>query len=136
MRLLVAALADYANVTADGKLNVFGVFDTIFVPKDKFPAVHLLAVVALRLMFEYEDGDAHHILAVTLVNQDGREFARSEGAIDIPKIEPGNRAVVNQVLVLHQLRFDHPAKLAVAIRWDGDEKQRLPLDVVSAPDTP
>lgn len=129
MRVLIAALADYANVTAEGKLNVMGVFDTLSAPQ--FPVVHPVAVIALRLIFDYEDRNSQHSIELVIVTQDGREFAKLEGRVEIPSIPPGQRATVNQILILQQLKFDRPDKFSVIIRWDGDERQRLPLDVVA-----
>lgn len=134
MQVLIAALADYANVTQDGKLNVMGAFDTIIAKQ--FPAVLPLAVIALRLTLDYEDRSAAHSLELVIVNQDGREFGKLEGRLEVPQIPPGQRATVNQVLTLQQLSFDRPDRFSVVIRWDGEERQRLPLDVVAVPASP
>ena len=62
MRLLVAALADYANIAVGDKLNLGGVFDTIWVRQ--FPTLHPQMFLALRLQMEYEDGGKEHTLQV------------------------------------------------------------------------
>lgn len=137
MRVLIAALCDHANVAQPGdKLNLMGVFDTIGAAK--FPAVHPVTALALRLQFDYEDRSSAHTLEVVIVNQDGREFAKIEGEVQTPEIPPGGRVTSNQVFVLQQLLFQTADRFSIVIRWDGEEKQRLPLDVVAvqAPPAP
>ena len=129
MRVLIAALADYASVSQPGdKLNVMGAFDTIGAPS--FPVVHPTAVLALRLQLEYEDRASHHTLGILIVNQDGKEFAKIEGTVPTPEIPPGKRLVANHLVFFQQLHFEAPDRFSIVIRWDGEEKQRLPLDVV------
>lgn len=53
MKATLAAIADGASVGAGDKLNVQGVFDTIFA--DTFPAVHARMVVVVRLQLEPAD---------------------------------------------------------------------------------
>ena len=80
MRITIAALADYANIAEGGKLNLSGVFDTIWVKKT--PVVHPFMVLALRMEFEYEDGDSTHALVVSLRDMDGRELLRAEAKVE------------------------------------------------------
>src|SRR5919204_3250104 len=47
MRLSLALLADYANVSHDGKLNIMGIFGQIHAPQ--FPAVHAQMHLVLSL---------------------------------------------------------------------------------------
>jgi len=129
MRILIAALADHASVSQPGnKLNVNGVFDTI--GAKAFPMVLPTAVLALRIQFEYEDRKSNHSLDVIIVTQDGKELAKIEGQVTTTEIPPGQRLVANQLMVFQQLTFQAPDRFSIVIRWDGEEKQRLPLDVV------
>lgn len=135
MRILIAALADSANVGTPGdKLNLMGVFDTIGAAS--FPTIHPTAALALRLQFDYEDRNSSHKLEVLILNQDGREFGKIEGKVEIGGIAPGGRATANQIFMLQQLRFQAPDRFSIVLRWDGKERQRLPLDVVAIPAPP
>jgi len=135
VRILIAALAEYASISQPGnKLNVLGAFDTI--GAHQFPVVHLQAVLALRMQFEYDDRSSRHALAIVIVNQDGKEFAKLEGPVQTPDIEPGKRNVTNHILILQQLRFKAPDQFSIIIKWDGEEQQRLPLDVVQIVQAP
>jgi hypothetical protein len=75
MDVQVAVLADYANIAAGDKLNVMGIFNTIFA--SAFPTVHPFMVLALRLRLGYEDGGKTHDLVVSLRDEDGREYLRA-----------------------------------------------------------
>ena len=50
MRVSLALLADYSNVSREGKLNILGIFDTIYAPR--FPTTH--AHLQLVVRFEAE----------------------------------------------------------------------------------
>lgn len=48
MQVPLAVLADYANVTADGKLNIMGIFDIIYAPQVSFVHPQMQLVMKLR----------------------------------------------------------------------------------------
>lgn len=131
MRLLIAALADYANIAQGDKLNLSGVFDTIWVKK--FPSIHPTMVLALRFQLEYEDGEKDHSLDVFIEDPDGHEFAKTQTQLTAPKIKPGQVLVSNQILTFRGLGLKEPGKVIFRIVWDGDEKQRVFLYVVQMP---
>lgn len=63
MKTTIAVFADHVNMTADGKLNVIGVFSTIW--SKEFPAVHARAYLVLQ--FEIGDADVgEHSLSIQL----------------------------------------------------------------------
>jgi hypothetical protein len=128
MDVQVAVLADYANIAAGDKLNVMGIFDTIFA--SAFPTVHPFMVLALRLRLGYEDGGKTHDLAVSLRDEDGREYLRAAAKANVPRIEPGRFQNVNQVINFARMGFGKPGTYAFHILWDGVEQTRVDLVVV------
>lgn len=131
VRLLIASTADYANIAQGNKLNLMGVFDTIYSPT--FSYRHPSIVLALRLQFEFEDyRDQPHVLDVALVDQDGRKLLTATGHITAPQLKPGQRVTVNQLLVFGNTEFQRPDDYTFMITWDSDEIQRVPLSVVKA----
>ena len=50
MHVKVALLADYSNVSREGKLNILGIFDTIYAPT--FPTTH----PHMQLVIRFEGG--------------------------------------------------------------------------------
>jgi hypothetical protein len=135
MRVLVAALADHASISQPGdKLNVNGIFNTVSAPG--FPLLLPAASLALRIQLAYEDRKSKHKMEVVIVNQDGKEFAKVQGNVEVPEIPPGELVTINDIILLQQLVFKGPDKFSIVIRWDEDEKQRLPLHVVAIPTSP
>jgi len=126
MRVIVAALCDHAAPGQNDKLNINGIFDIIWA--EKFPTTHHHAYLALRLLFEYEDRNKKHTVEVVIENQD-RALARFEAEVEIGAIPPGVRIPVNHIFEFQQLVFERPDKFSIAILWDGEERQRIPLDV-------
>jgi hypothetical protein len=128
MDVQVAVLADYANIAAGDKLNVMGIFDTIFA--SAFPTVHPFMVLALRVRLGYDDGGKTHDLAVSLRDEDGREYLRAAAKVNVPRIEPGRFQNVNQVINFAGMGFGKPGTYAFHIAWDGVEITRVDLVVV------
>jgi hypothetical protein len=135
VRVLVAALADHASISADDKLSINGIFDAIR-PESReiFPLTLPIAYLALRLQLEYEDRDAKHTMEIIIENQDGKAFAKIEAELEIGPIPAGARIPINNVYQFQQLIFERPDKFSIVVLWDTEEKQRIPLDVaVQAP---
>jgi hypothetical protein len=134
MRVLVAALADYANIAVGDKLNLSGVFDTIWVRQ--FPSVHPQMFLALRLEFDYDDGGRDHALQVIVENQDGKQFTNATARMGIAPIAPGTRLVANQILAFQQINLLNRDVIAFRLLWDGKEAQRVMLNVEQLPEQP
>jgi hypothetical protein len=131
MNVQLAVLADAGNVAPPGKLNILGIFDTLWVKQ--FPAVHPFMVLAMRLRFEYEDRAGEHSLEVILRDEDGKELFHAKAAVVIPQIPPGGFAHVNQVLNFAQTGFTGEGTYAFRILWDDVEKERVNLKVMRGP---
>lgn len=116
----MAVLADEANVSKEGKLNVLGIFDQI--NAGNFPCVHPRMVYAFRLRAEYADSDRRVSLRIRLLDEDGGVILNAEAHAEVPRIPPGEHATVNQIIALNQVRFPRPGayKFEVLVR-DADE---------------
>jgi hypothetical protein len=135
MEVQVAVLADSANIAAGEKLNVLGVFDTIWAAS--FPTVHPFMVLALRFRLDYDDGEKAHDLTIALRDEDGREYFRASTKLNVKKIPPGAFQNVNQVLNFAGLGFGRPGKYTFRVTWDGEEKARPDLVIIQGkPDVP
>jgi hypothetical protein len=131
MKLQLAALADYANIAQGGKLNLMGVFDVI--GTRSFPVIHPSMVLALRLRFEYEDGDREHKVQVFVVDEDGRQIARAEGMIRPPRLDPGKWISSNHILTFQQVHISKAGTVSFDVYCDGSQEQRLPLQILQLP---
>lgn len=134
MEVQLAVLADAANIAQQGKLNILGVFDTIWAAN--FPAVHPSMVVALRLRLEYGDGAGDHDLEVVLQDEDGKESVRAKAVAHVRAIAPGEWTHLNHILTLTGTGFGTPGRYSFRVRWDGVEKTRVDLKVLAAATPP
>ena len=69
MDVSLALLADAANTSRDGKLNLLGIFDAIQAPT--FPTTHPSMTLVLRLEASAADGNRAHDLDVRFIDADG-----------------------------------------------------------------
>ncbi len=106
MEIPLAFLADEANISQDGKLNVLGVFDRIATPQ--FPTVHPKMVFGFRVQAGFEDGGRSFSAVVRLVDEDGGPLFEAQGEISIPPIPPGEFFTANQVFALVGVQFTQP----------------------------
>jgi hypothetical protein len=123
---LCDAAADY-----QGRLNILGVFDTIFAAQ--FPAVHPFCSVALRIRFQsIEQGD--HKLKLHIVDEDGALLMPPiEGTFKIEMPGKSPVAAINLVLNLGQLRFSKLGEYSVDLAIDGREEASLEFWVKEPP---
>ena len=135
MRLTVAMLADSAQV-AGGKLYVLGgAFDTIAVRS--FPAVHRQLAVALVAEVGPSDRNRNLDLAITLVDEDGRDLGvKSEGKLRVGApagLPAGASSLVPMVSAFGNIRFPSEGGYVFVIEHDGTELGRLAFRVRGAP---
>ena len=128
VQLLIAAIADHANLELHGKLNLLGVFDNI--NSQRFPARHPQLCVVLRVLYEYDDVRLpERRFDVKLLDQDGQESVRATGEIQLEPIPAGGHRAVNHILWFNDLVFSRPNEFVFVIDWNGQEVRRLPLTV-------
>lgn len=122
MELTLALLADYANVSQEGKLNVLGVFDTIFAPE--FPAFH----TELQLVLRFEAGPAERgqikSIEIKLIDQDGNTLGTLSGKLSLPEESPMLVMGVNQILRFQHLVFERQGDYRFDVLVNGEPKGR------------
>jgi hypothetical protein len=131
MDVTLALLADYANVSQEGKLNVMGVFDRIWAKN--FPAVH----PEMRLVFKLEAGPAERgtdkVIEVKLLDADGKVLQHLKGQFTVPAESRRPTIEINQVLRFATVSFEKPGDYAFYILVGGDEKGKVPFSVEQLP---
>ena len=123
---LCDAAADY-----QGRLNILGVFDTIFAPQ--LPARHPFCSVALRIRFQLTERGQHR-LTLHIVDDDGNLVVLAiEGAFSVEI--PGNSRIAsaNVVLNLGQLQFTNYGEYAINLAIDCRQEASLPFWVREPP---
>ena len=103
MNIPMAFLADEANISQEGKLNVMGIFDRIVA--DELPVSHPRMVFAFRVTADFADGGRSFPVQVRLVDEDGAVMFDASGEINPPMLPPGEFSTANQVFTLVGMQF-------------------------------
>ena len=128
MQLRIAALADYTNITDNGKLNILGIFSQLHAAS--VPAVHPQMQFVVQFAFEpIETGEK--TIRIVLQDEDGNELLAMQGNLTIPTPNTPDPVVVNQILVLQNVTFPHFGNYEFVIEVDGETiPTQIPLDVL------
>ncbi|MGD8866093.1 MAG: hypothetical protein PVI01_00650 [Gemmatimonadales bacterium] len=133
MELDFALVADAANVSQEGKLNILGIFDTIW--GREFPVRHGSMVFVLRVRADFtEQGD--HTLEVRLIDADGKQLFKAEGPMHVPGGGPGQAIKPHVILGLTGVSFSSPGDYSFEVIIDGQHLRSVPLHVMQAPARP
>jgi hypothetical protein len=127
MQVALALLADGANVTREGKLNLFGIFDTIFARS--FPTTHPQMQLVLR--FEAAPGEAgsRRTVEVQFLAGDGRPLFRLPGAMTVQQRAVGDMVRMDQIVTLNNVQLEHPGRYRFHVLVDGELAAAVPLYV-------
>lgn len=129
MRIPLAFVADEANVSQEGKLNVMGIFDRI--AGAEFPVVHPKMVFAFRVESEFGDSGRVYPVAVRLVDEEGLVLFEADGQIAPPAMEAGSFATANQVFSLVGVQFPHEGRYRFVVSIAGLDEHETPFLVTS-----
>lgn len=128
MDVRIAMVADAANVSQEGKLNVLGAFDTCFMTV--LPGRFRQSDLVLRLGFNPVEKGTPRRIRIVLVDEDGKEGPALEASLEIPRDTPPNVNAVNLIVPLPILQFERYGDYQLAILIDSDHKADVPLRVV------
>lgn len=123
----MALLADEANVSQEGKLNVLGVFDRITAPN--FPTVHPKMVFIFRIQAEYGDAGQLFPVRVRLMDADGGTLFEATGEIQAPRVGPGETITANQLFALVGVRFPQAGDYKFVVHVGDLAPHETPLTV-------
>jgi hypothetical protein len=124
----MALLADEANVSQEGKLNVMGVFDRI--AANAFPTVHPKMVFVFRVQAEYGDAGQQFAVRVRLMDEDGAAIFEASGDITAPPVAPGEFLTANQVFTLVGTQFPRPGSYKFVVNLGELPPHETPLTLV------
>ena len=134
MDSLFFLIAEYANVSTGGKLNVMGIFNTLFAAR--FPARHPSLHIVAKLSSGAAEANVSKRLKIKLLNDDGTEiWATPELPLKVPASVNGRRVENNVIVALTDLVFPTDGDYQFSLLVDDDEKDVAPLYVVNRPAT-
>lgn len=127
MRLMFACLADHADVSQQGKLNIIGIFDRINALQ--FPAQQRSMFLVFRLMTDFDDNRKKHSLHIVLRDADHKEAAKIQAEMETAYVQPGAFASHNQIIQLNDVIFTKPGRYVFALTVDSEPEISVPFDV-------
>ena len=130
MQVEIFAISDAAT-SENGKLNILGAFDTIWVKQ--LPAVYPHCAVAVRMRFlSLEQGN--HALAVRFMDADGvNVLPPANGSFSISMPETQRTTSADIVLNIQSLNLIKSGEYSLELAVDGDNLRSLPLFVKEHP---
>ncbi len=131
MKIPMAFIADEANISQEGKLNVLGVFDRI--ASANFPMVHPKMVFVFRILAEFGDGGRPTPVRVRLIDDDGTVLFEAGGEIVAPQVEPGEFVTTHQLFGLLGIRFERPGNYRFVINLGDLPPHETPMVTFLAP---
>lgn len=135
MDVTLAVLADFASVSADGKLNIMGIFDEV--APASFPAQILSTYLVAHYEADVTEVDRPRRIRVELVDPDGNKLFSVEQSITVPR-RPAPRlgGSFNHIARFAVLQFPAAGDYQFAILIDDDHKQSIRLRVNPLRETP
>ncbi len=116
MRLPLALVCDHAEQTADGKLDIRGVFNDLAAPG--FPAKHDMVLV---MAVEWSRDDVgHYDFEVNLAGPSGQSTMTIQGHSEVDRRDPGRPPARTQIVMpLRDVIFPEPGSYHFQIRIKG-----------------
>ncbi len=128
MEVTLAVLADCANLTQEGKLNIMGIFQEVNPPFLPFTLPQMYLIVSF-VAGPAEFNSVKNI-RIALLDGDGKEMLAFEGQVQVPRPpKSGRRAFINQFVGLNGVKFDRPGDYEFSILIAGETRGTVPLHV-------
>jgi hypothetical protein len=128
-------VAEYANTTADQKLNVMGIFNNINAAN--FPATHPEMFLVAQLTAQASEYGRQFQLGIKLLNEDAtQEVINFSGPVIVPRGDNGLRVNMNFMIRFVNTVFNSPGTYEFSVLVDGDVKGSLPLQLSQIPAPP
>ena len=126
----LAVVADAANVSQEGKLNILGVFDSIWARE--FPFRHGAMVFVLRVRADFTEQGVHQ-MEVRLMDADGSQLFKAEGPLTVPGGAPGRPIKPHVIMGLAGITFQKPGDYSFEVIVNDQHMKSVPLYVMQAP---
>ena len=130
MEVPLAVLADAANVSQEGKLNIFGIFNRI--GSVNFPALHPQMQLILAFEADHAEAEQTKTVEVQLRDSDGTKLMAISGTLKVPKGEAGYPIRINHIFPLNGLKFEKAGDYVFKILVNGEAKNSVSFSAVQA----
>ena len=120
-------LADAANISREGKLNILGAFDRIY--GTKFPLHWPRMVLVTRFEASAAEFGSEKSLEIITMDADGKKLGKASGKMKIGEGRTGRQIKINHVLPMG-MTFPAPGEYSIEILVNGESTATVPLEVV------
>jgi hypothetical protein len=128
MDVSILLVADYANVTQDGKLNVMGIFHNINALN--FPATHPEMHLITQLKAGPAEYEREFTLDIKLIDDDASHILLQQTfRLVVPRGTAGQTVYMNHLLRMINVQFPKPGSYEFSVLVDRDVKGSLPIEV-------
>lgn len=121
----MAVLADEANVSQEGKLNLMGIFDRIAAAD--FPVIHPKMVFAFRVEADFADSGRTFPVHVSMQDEDGAPLFEAGGEMMAPPVPLGEFSTANQIFALVGVQFPKPGMYRFVVRVGDTARHEAPF---------
>jgi hypothetical protein len=125
----IAVLADAANVSQEGKLNITGIFNRLQLKN--FPATSPTFSIVLGLLAHASEVGNHQLL-VRLADEDGQEIAKIKGDFKVPRAKSGGKPIGTSIILGTQVKLPKPGDFSFDVLIDGRWEKTISLEVLKA----
>lgn len=128
MRVTLAVLADAANITREGKLNILGIFDSV--QAQQFPVTHPQMQLVMRFEGDRSESGKAKKVEVQLMDEDGKRLFVLSGDFTLGPGRPGEAIGSNHILTINMLKFERPGDYEFKVLFNEELKAEVPLKVL------
>lgn len=133
MDVTLAVAADYASTSADGKLNILGVFTEVNAPQLPFQLPQMYLVLSYEV--SAAESAAEKQIEITLRDSNDDAVMVLREVIKVPQqMALKDVVVLNQVVGLANLTFSKSGTYQFVISIDGEHKRAVILHVNEGPE--
>ncbi|OGW47274.1 MAG: hypothetical protein A2Y66_02800 [Nitrospirae bacterium RBG_13_41_22] len=132
IKIPFALLADYSNVSKEGKLNILGIFTHLYALKEPITHPQMQLVFTLEAD-RVETGRKHH-LDIELIDGDGKKVFTFGADFEFSEPAAGEtRVSANQNLVINNMQFPHFGKYDFKILVNDEVRGEAELNILPIP---
>lgn len=128
MDVKFAMLADAANVTADGKLNILGMFNALQAPS--FPCAHPQMCLVLRFEASRAEEGKTRTIEIQLSDSDGAKVFSINASLLVPHGKSGMPIRIDHILAMNGVRFPKPGDYVFNVLIGDDQKAAVDLKLL------
>jgi hypothetical protein len=121
-------LADAANTTGSGKLNILGIFNRVQFPR--YPFALPMCALVFRLVGGPTEFGTTKALKVFFMDADGNRLMELESSLTVPEQSGQLVFTGDSILTLANLVIPKPGTYSFEITVNGEPKARVALEAV------